>query len=391
MEKVKENLMLVHALRHPHDSLWMKEAKRLCASPLNWTEVFKCADSANIGPLLYRQLRAEKEALSIPEDGFDVLKNAYFINLAKNSYQGIELGRILQAFKNDSIDALLLKGASISEAAYHDPGARIFGDLDILVRKEDMDRAQELLGELGYQAEGTAESQEHYRGKHHHLAPMIHPEKSVVVELHWNINPRIHVDVDGWFHRSVIIQLFGIPVRILGLTDMVLHTCLHLFSSGETRTSLRGVVDIYRVVIAAGDRIDWELLDEEAKRYGIQEMVNAVLQATQNIMDPQAYHSIWPENMPANPSLVAKMEAIAFSMRQQVPFPGTLMAFQAEKRWLKKTAMIWHRFFPSTAEMKARYGLAHASWKIYFYYLLRPFQLFGRYGRFGRSLLGMKW
>jgi cobalamin-dependent methionine synthase I len=104
----------------------------------------------------------------------------YLENWARNAYLGIELKRILQRFQDAGFAALLLKGASLSEAVYHDSGSRRYNDLDILVPQKDLDRALGMLITLGYLNEDAAEFQEHYRNHHHHLAPMIHREKSVV-------------------------------------------------------------------------------------------------------------------------------------------------------------------------------------------------------------------
>jgi hypothetical protein len=219
---------------------------------------------------------------------------------------------------------------------------------------------------------------------------MVHPEKSVVVELHWNVNPRIHVDIDTWWSRSMSTEIHGIPVRILGWTDMLLHLCLHLFSSGDTRKSLRGLVDVYRLLIQAGNTIDWANFDEQTRRYGIQQQVYAVLQTTKHIMDPKGRSAAWPVTMTTPLSMVTQMEAIVFSMEKDRVFPGSIIAIQTEGNWLKKIALLKRRFFPASAEMKAVYDIAGSSWKIYLYYFIRPIQLFWRYGRFTRHLLGTK-
>ena len=227
------------------------------------------ADAIGLGPLLYRQLSGVKAQLKLPDDGMEFLKNIYLRNLAKNTYRGIELNRILKAFSDAGIAVILLKGAALAEGVYNDPGARVYGDLDILVKKADLERGRELLCRLNYTSSATASAQDYYRTHHHHLAPMIHQEKSVVVELHWNVNNRINVDIDAWWNRSVPADIAGCRVRVLGWADLVLHLCLHLFSGGETRNSLRGVYDIYRALQCAGASMDWALFDAEAHSYGV--------------------------------------------------------------------------------------------------------------------------
>ncbi len=385
MDNHRENRTLVHALQLPQDDQWVMETRRLFASSSKWEAVFRRAETLGLGPLLYHQLHCYADDLNIPKETVALLKNAYLQNFAQNMFRGFELKRILRTFGDEGLSAILLKGAALAEAVYNDPGARAYKDLDILVHKRDLARARDLLQRLGYRTDSSIEVQENYRKNHHHLAPMIHDETSVVVELHWNINNRIHVDVDAWWSRSTAASISGLPTRILGWTDMALHLCLHLFSSGETKTTLRGLVDIHRLLVHAGESIDWTLFDNEAKRYGIQGESYAVLQTARNIFDPLGTRISWPVLHTA-PSLVALMEKTLFQKDQPNSIPGSLVSIGSEKRWRRKFALLQRRFFPNRAEMSYRYGISTSSWKVYVYYFFRPFQLLWRYGMFTRHL-----
>lgn len=333
----REDLFLIHALQHPHDDQWKQMAIQLCTPSLNWLRLVQRADTIGLGPLLYRQLSGVQAQLKLPDDGMEFLKNIYLLNLAKNTYRGIELNRILKAFSDTGIAVILLKGAALAEGVYNDPGARVYGDLDILVKKADLEGGRELLSCLNYTSSETASAQDYYRTHHHHLAPMVHQEKSVVVELHWNVSMRIDVDIDAWWNRSVPADIAGCQVRVLGWADLVLHLCLHLFSSGETRKSLRGVYDIYRALQCAGASMNWALFEEEAQGYGLGEEVYPVLKTTRNIFDPGGSRVVWPASLPADASMVAQMESIVFSMDNRNPYPGSLVAIQAEKGLRKKS------------------------------------------------------
>ena len=385
-----EDRFLIHALQLPQDERWQQMLTRMCTPALNWPTVCQRADAVGLGPVLYRQLGAMQEDLNITDDGLEVLKSNYLRNLAKNTYFGIELKRILKAFQDDGIAVILLKGAALAETVYHDPGARVYRDLDILVKKADIECARQILQRLDYVIQVTTDAQEHYRRNHHHLAPMIHSEKAVVVELHWQVDCRIHVDIDAWWKRSVPATICGRQVRVLGWGDMVLHLCLHLFFSGVARSSLRDMYDIYRVLQHAGRSIDWTLFDAEVQRYDLREQIYAVLQTTKSIMDPLGDQVVWPENLSANPSLVAQMESIVFSKDHRYSFPGSLLTIKTEKRWSKKVCLLWNRFFPDTTRMALRYGIAKSSWKLYLFYLFRPLQLIWRYARCIRHFLPSK-
>jgi hypothetical protein len=387
MNLSQEDIFLIHALQHPLDARWQQTVITLCTPSLNWMRLFQRANAIGLGPVLYRQLSQVKGQLALPDDGMEFLKNIYLRNLAKNTYRGMELSRILKAFDDADIAVILLKGAALAEGVYHDPGARVYGDLDILVKKADLERSRDVLYRLNYDSDATVSAQEHYRKHHHHLAPMIHPENAVVVELHWNVDWRTNVDIDAWWKRSVPADIAGCRVRIMGWADLVLHLCLHLFSGGDTRKSLRGVYDIYRALQCAGSSMDWALFDAEAHRYGLAETVYPGLKTTRNLFDPGERRVVWPASLPADRAMVAQMESTVFGIDNRTSYPGSLIAIQAEKRLRKKILELWKRFFLNPTQMAMRYGVAESSWRVYLLYLFRPLQLFWRYGKYTRQFI----
>ncbi|MCP4365035.1 MAG: nucleotidyltransferase family protein [Planctomycetes bacterium] len=80
---------------------------------------------------------------------------------------------------------ILLKGAHLAQVVYSNIALRPMGDIDILVKKNDLPKAKELLLELGYTpikevdiATACAYSQ--------HISPMI-KQNAPPVELHWTL------------------------------------------------------------------------------------------------------------------------------------------------------------------------------------------------------------
>jgi hypothetical protein len=61
-----------------------------------------------------------------------------------------ELARVLQAFADAGIEALLLKGTPLAYSHYDSPVLRPRGDTDVLVPLSFKSRAEEVLGNLGY-------------------------------------------------------------------------------------------------------------------------------------------------------------------------------------------------------------------------------------------------
>lgn len=110
-----------------------------------------------------------------------------------NPQQLIMLGeffKINKAFNDAGIKAINLKGPLLSYKLYGDWGARHSKDLDILVNKEEIDKAVSILEEMGYQAlykiPSTPKKRKLFLKSIHHVV-YNHPLKRTQIELHWQI------------------------------------------------------------------------------------------------------------------------------------------------------------------------------------------------------------
>ena len=63
-----------------------------------------------------------------------------------------ELQTVLKTFNAAGIDVIVLKGAFLAELVYENIGRRAMGDIDLLVKKEDLEKVKQELIQLGYQA-----------------------------------------------------------------------------------------------------------------------------------------------------------------------------------------------------------------------------------------------
>src|SRR5882762_4195134 len=61
-----------------------------------------------------------------------------------------ELFRILDLFRSEEIDAVVVKGPVLAVQAYGDAAMRSYGDLDLLVRQRSIRRATELMSAAGF-------------------------------------------------------------------------------------------------------------------------------------------------------------------------------------------------------------------------------------------------
>jgi hypothetical protein len=78
------------------------------------------------------------------------LHRIYLVHLGRNTRRLHRLGKLLRLLEQAGIRVAVLKGAHLAEAVYRNIGLRSMNDLDILVRKTDLDRTMQCIGEAGF-------------------------------------------------------------------------------------------------------------------------------------------------------------------------------------------------------------------------------------------------
>jgi len=141
-------LLLVCARRHV-DGETAHRARELAAQPLDWDYLIQNSVRHGLLPLLYTNLKAA--AAAVPQDQLDRLRDLFQKNAVRSALFTGELLKILDLLESEKILAMPYKGPAMAVSLYGNPALRQFVDLDILVRKQDVWRCQELLISMGYE------------------------------------------------------------------------------------------------------------------------------------------------------------------------------------------------------------------------------------------------
>lgn len=185
-----------------------------------------------------------------------------------------EVDCIRRALEDIETPVVLLKGAAYLMAGLPAGKARIFSDIDIMVRQEfinDVEKALFACGWIG--TERDAYNDRYYRQWMHEIPPLTHVQRNTVIDLHHTITPPTSVfKVDGskLFDKIVALdearQLF-----VLAPQDMVLHSAVHLFQEGEFSHGLRDLLDLKDLLQFFGKQTDfWSVLFDRADELGLQ-------------------------------------------------------------------------------------------------------------------------
>lgn len=169
------------------------------------------------------------------------------------------LAPIVTAIAAAGIPMLLLKGAALVARGIP-PGGRPMGDIDLLVRAADADRALALADRAPWKPRDpvTPAFRRAWNAVHHSDGDWCH------LDLHWHLfwQDRRPEAEDGIWARAVPARFGEVPVLRPGDTDSLAHTLMHGARRGRT-SAIRWVVDAWSLLRAG--TIDWELLLREGR------------------------------------------------------------------------------------------------------------------------------
>ena len=235
---------------------------------MDWNYLLWMARRHGVRPLLFWHLNAAAPE-SVPKAILEQLRDFYSGNSLQNMRLTGELLRLLDVFEAQGIPAVPYKGPVLAASVYGNLGFREFADIDVLVRKEDVFRAQELLLAEGYQPQyRLTPAQEaaflHYNCEH----PFLNSNGGSAVDLHWAIAERhfsFPLDLEGLWGRLDRISLGGRDVFTLSPEDLLLILCVQGFKDAWER--LKHICDVAEVIHVHQD-MDWGRVIEQADASG---------------------------------------------------------------------------------------------------------------------------
>jgi len=184
-----------------------------------------------------------------------------------------EVECIRLAFSDVPVPVILLKGAAYVMAGLPVSRGRMFADVDVLVPKAKLARAESALTIHGWRGEDMdAYDQHYYRHWMHELPPMRHVRRDTSIDVHHTILPetaRIKVNTPALFDGARPLPGWT-EVEVLQPIDMLLHSAAHLFHEGELENGLRDLFDLDGLLRDFGREPGfWEHLAPRAQLLGL--------------------------------------------------------------------------------------------------------------------------
>ena len=250
------------------------------APDVAWEEIVPAARREGVAGLLYVALRTRGRLGILPPATAQALAATYYQTLAATTVAVSEGVRVQQAWANDGVVSVAMKGLALAATVYRDAGCRPLGDLDLLVAPEDMARAEQALMRLGYAV------LPHYvqRSPHAALAERTYLRTippHIQIDLHdapWSRPAVNRPALSAWLRaRTTTVATQAGPLRIFDGTGRLLHVALHAAFQDMQRGRLIRHYDLARLLATAA--IDWPSLATIARNSRVAPAVDGALHA----------------------------------------------------------------------------------------------------------------
>jgi hypothetical protein len=183
--------------------------------------------------------------------------------------------RIARTLQGLDAPLVLLKGSAYMAQELPIAAGRLPSDLDILVPREALPRAQAMLVADGWQEPELDEhDRRYYHEWSHEVPPMQHPMHPVELDLHHNILPPLGPVTIDMHPLLAELRACNWPGwSVLAPVDQVLHSAAHLFFDSEPLERVRDLVDLDGLMrhFAASEADFFAALQQRAQALGLME------------------------------------------------------------------------------------------------------------------------
>jgi hypothetical protein len=298
---------------------------------------------------------------------------------------GDALTTYLRVAETHDIPTIVLKGLWLCEKIYQVPSMRPGGDVDILVRRENVDACIKLLAGQGIDEFWPNLLKDEYFTRHHLHQQRSTADLNIWFEIHWALDhpyTLLTVDYESIFKRARPARLLDAPIQEMAAPDLLLSLAIHLVKHAVYLPSLMDRKDLARIILADGmlmyyldvaevlkqhADIDWDLTIQLAHHWGAVDILGSVLRVCKRHFQAPVPDKVLLELPVSRPWAVtrqlmeraAEQEVAAYEGREGSRFWRLLLASNGAfiLRPIRMLETLSY-FFPPSDYLHRRYGKA---------------------------------
>jgi hypothetical protein len=339
---------------------------------IDWPALIQESHEQQVFPLIYYNLRSLGFP-SVPDASRRQLAASYVQNAARNMLLAQELAAVLRILEESGVPVIPLKGLPLAQSLYGDHALRVSDDMDILVPRQFVTKALQVLKQREYKGQLRHPGLERLalRQGIEYCLTRKESQFEYVLELHWGI----FLDLPS--ERAALQDLWAkaIPKTVLSSQCFVLSVEWELLflAVHAARHQWRGhkwMADIHEIASRAD--VDWEQLNRIALELGWDEILRISLVACHKLYQTPLPSTISSDHLPR------WLRLVPFTQRSDGP-AGVAFDLRLLKRPREKLTYLARVLLVPTGAEEAAVTLPE--FLCFLYYPFRPIRLSWKWGR----------
>lgn len=240
----KELRLLLEILKRDVVSIQLIKSELL--NEIDWDQFLNLVWHHRVYSIIYFKLKKVDEKL-FPPQVIQALYQEYKKNTLRMLFLSAEMEKVGKLFADNKIPLLFLKGPVIAADLFGDISLRTSRDLDVLIPIKNLEYAEKLLLNFGYEREGEVGVLNEWKWRDYHVS-YYHPQRDIHIEVHWRLQRRPSKEpnfFDLWERKRLSLAT-SYPVYFLGKEDLFLYLVSHGARHGWFR--LRWLLDIDKIL-----------------------------------------------------------------------------------------------------------------------------------------------
>ena len=241
------------------------------ASLIEWSKLLAILKFHWVIPFMYRKIGSLPAECRPPETIIDEMRQTFLLSCVSSLYMERQLREIIEAFREQGVPVLVLRGPALAFSLYPDPAVRPSGDLDLLVMPEKVVQSRGILENLGYRC--LAKRFEFAKDFFREECFVDHKNQSnkLPVDLHW-VHWELHpfymgskeAEIQDLFQRSWRVETPNLVFETLHPVDYLIHSAIHLVMIHRNEMRLSWIYDTALLAQHLQVPNDWERLQERS-------------------------------------------------------------------------------------------------------------------------------
>ena len=235
-------------------------------TPPSWPELLRVSQNEGLSILLYKGMI--KKGINMPLSFRQSLKQEYINNWGRNVRIFEELAALLSMLE---IPVIVLKGTSLLSSVYDGLGFRVLGDVDVLVKPEDVSKIDKVLSQSGYRSDQEKRSYP----VTNYLNSLVYGKNGslLLLHVHWHlVNNALpnyiyaeKINMDKLWKEANPLKIRHADALCLAPQHQLLHLSEHAMK--HSYNTLIHVWDIRQVINHWKEKLDWERVCRESGEF----------------------------------------------------------------------------------------------------------------------------